>query len=114
MPDKNYNVDDILQEIRRKQGGASRDASAPKPKKQAPRASLPEEDEDVVEYQPRRREASTEAHRSRSVREDWPEEEDEPEYQPPRRKPTRRETPPEERRTRPVREEWAEEDDEAE
>ena len=114
MPDKNYNVDDILQEIRRKQGGASRDVSAPKPKKQAPRASLPEEDEDVVEYQPRRREASTEAHRTRSVREDWPEEEDEPEYQPPRRKSARRETPPEERRTRSVREDWPEEEDEPE
>ena len=89
MPDKNYNVDDILQEIRRKQGGASRDASAPKPKKQAPRASLPEEDEDVVEYQPSRPKASRreepEPQPRRKARtapqEDWPGEEDEEDYE---------------------------------
>ena len=119
MPDKNYNVDDILREIRRKQGGPSRGTSAPEPEEQKPRsAALREEppEEDVVEYRPARRRTSrreeprAEEPRRFAPRADWPEEEDEEEYQPPRRRTSRREEPRAEDYRRAIAASWPEEE----
>ena len=95
MPDKNYNVDDILREVRRKQADPPVQKSRPAPA----REDWSDQDEDVVEYQPRRTRARREApapppeerRPRRAAREDWPPEEEE--YEPPRRTQTRRETP---------------------
>ena len=119
MPDKNYNVDDILREVRRKQADPPVQKSRPAPA----REDWSDQDEDVVEYQPRRTRARREApapppeerRPRRAAREDWPPEEEE-EYEPPRRTQARREVPvppPEERRPRrAAREDWPPEEDE--
>ena len=59
MPDKNYNVDDILREVRRKQADPPVQKSRPAPA----REDWTDQDEDVVEDPPRRTRAKRSAER---------------------------------------------------